>query len=327
MMVGVGNHESFYNFTSVNARYKMPQSTSLGSQQNFWFTFTYGNIQWVSISSEHDLSEGSPQITFLRNALVQANANRNNVPWIVLSIHKPVYCSVEGSPSFASKIESLLLEFDVDLTISGHMHAYERIHPVKNGEVTVFPQQQANLQSVLTSSDHCNQYCDLRGPVDVYHSLGFGPVHIMQGHAGAVQAERWTQPSPAWSAFRMANGLIPRNKSSSLSTENGDNKHLESKAILWNSAAEWMEAHDFVVDLSDSTPYTTDQLADLPMLYRSDIFNLDPNISLSFNYSHTFGFGYITAVNATHLHYQAIPNVDGLLNHDEFWIVKDRTLV
>lgn len=52
---------AFYNFTAVNARYKMPQTAALGTEENFWYTFNYGNIQWVSISSEHDLSEGSPQ--------------------------------------------------------------------------------------------------------------------------------------------------------------------------------------------------------------------------------------------------------------------------
>jgi len=30
----------------------------------------------------------------------------------------------------------------------------------------------------------------------------------MQGHAGAIQLERWITPTPAWSAKRIANGLI-----------------------------------------------------------------------------------------------------------------------
>lgn len=288
-MIGVGNHEAFYNFTAVSNRYKMPQTPALNTQENFWYTFTYGNIQWVSISSEHDLSEGSPQLIFLRDALTAAQNNRATVPWIILSIHKPIYCSVEGSPSFAGKIESLLLEFDVDLTIAGHMHAYERIHPVRGGEVSVYPVKQKMASTPLGGRE-----------VDVYYSKGLGPVHCMQGHAGGVQAERWTQPPPAWSAFRMADGIVPRNTSD-------------------NGLRSWFHEHGLgVVDLSDETTYTETQLHDLPLLNPID------DIVPGYNYSHTFGFGFITTVNATHLHYQAIPNVDGLRNHDEFWIVKER---
>lgn len=286
-MVGVGNHESFYNFTAFNARYKMPQTTALNTNQNFWYTFTYGNIQWVSISSEHDLSEGSPQNVFIRQALTQAQNNRANVPWIILTIHKPIYCSVEGSPSFASRVESLLLEFDVDLAITGHMHAYERIHPVNGGAVSVYPVKQ-KMNTLLKE-------------VDVYYSKGKGPVHVMQGHAGGFQAERWTQPPPAWSAYRMADGILPRN-----SSDNGLRK--------------WFHEHGLgELDLSDETSFTELQLRDLPLVPSID------DLKSSYNYSHTFGFGYITALNATHLHYQAIPNVDmpSLRNHDEFWIVKE----
>lgn len=115
-MVGVGNHEAFYNFTAVNARYKMPQTEALGTQENFWYTFAYGNIQWVAISSEHDLSEGSPQMNFIHAALTAANTNRANIPWIIVSIHKPLYCSAEGSPTqFASKLDAVMLQYDVDL--------------------------------------------------------------------------------------------------------------------------------------------------------------------------------------------------------------------
>ena len=152
--------------------------------------------------------------------------------------------------------EPLLLQYDVDLTITGHMHAYERIHPVANGEVTVNPV-------------HFHEF----SRVDVYYSIGKGPVHVMQGHAGGMQFERWISPIPAWSAYRMANGIV-------------------------------------MADTSSVDAYGLPK-ANLPEAY---------------NYSHTFGFGYITVHNASHLHYQAIPNVDGVKNHDEFWIVKERSL-
>lgn len=123
-MVGVGNHEQFYNWAAYMARYKMPMNTiqdsGYASEGNFWYAFTYGNVRWISISSEHPLDDGSPQRTFLEKSLASAVANRNLVPWIILSIHKPLYCSDSHSGDFyRTAIESLMLEHDVDLVISG----------------------------------------------------------------------------------------------------------------------------------------------------------------------------------------------------------------
>jgi predicted phosphohydrolase len=72
------------------------------------------------------LDEGSPQKTFLRLALDAATLNRAMVPWIVVTLHKPLYCSAMGTPSqYAGLLEDILIEYDVDLTITGHMHCYE----------------------------------------------------------------------------------------------------------------------------------------------------------------------------------------------------------
>lgn len=161
----------------------------------------------------------------------------------------------------------------------------------------VYPVKQHMHEAVADSAKKYSR-STLGEGVDVYYSQGKGPVHVMQGHAGAFQVERWMQPAPAWSAFRMANGFIPKNDSAE------------------DNAAHWLAAHDFVVDFTDETPLTYTQLKDLPM------FAPKPEIAVNYNYSHTFGFGFITAKNATHLHYIAIPNVDGLVNHDEFWVVK-----
>lgn len=291
-MVGDGNHERFYNWTAFTHRYKMPQNPALGSDGNFWYSFDYGNIHWVSISSEHDLAEGSPQRAFLVAALEAAVANRAVVPWIVLSLHKPLYCSAEGTPGgYAAKLESLVLRYDVDLVISGHMHAYERVHPVAGGEVTVWPVKGDSIGTRRT---------------DVYHSLGKGPVHIMQGHAGGMQFERWKQPQPSWSAIRMANGYIVRNRTSAEDTVKRD---AEGR-MLWNGE---------VVDLSDESAQTHGELRDLP-LQLPDIL---PDFE-RFNYTSTYGFGVISAANATHLHFQSVSDTDSKVHSDEFWVVKDR---
>jgi hypothetical protein len=283
-MVGNGNHERFYDWAAYTNRYKMPNNApELASNGNFWYTFSYGNIQWVQISSEHPLDAASEQYAFLQAALAKANANREVVPWIVLTIHKPLYCSVEGSPHFADELEAILLQYDVDLTITGHMHAYERIHPLKAGVVTTYPKRMGLDKKFI----------------DVYEdATGKGPVHIMQGHAGGMQAERFVQPKPDYSAFRMANGIIPPDRSRS-------------------SAQDWARQHNMQLDLSDASTMDYHAIEDLPLISAED-----RSLSVEYNYSHTYGFGLITAYNATHLHYEAVPDMDGEFNHDQFWLIK-----
>lgn len=46
-MVGVGNHDMFYDAVAYESRFRMPQSATLGSQGNMWYAFDYGNSHWV----------------------------------------------------------------------------------------------------------------------------------------------------------------------------------------------------------------------------------------------------------------------------------------
>jgi hypothetical protein len=307
-MVGNGNHERFYNWTAYTNRYHMPDNNpTLPSDGGFWYTFSYGNIQWISLSSEHDLDPSSPQYNFLKKALDAATANRANVPWIVLTIHKPFYCSVDGSGSpskYADALEDIMIEYDVDITLTGHMHAYERIHPVVKGEVSVFPAQ----EFVLSGSEEEKNFSIRK--VDKYYSTGHGPVHVMQGHAGGMQFERWTQPQPEWSAFRMADGIIPPNISADHSVRHEwEARHPGVTLDLFNDLNCFQEENAEMCKLYQDLPVFTQREHDLS-------FN-------GYNYSSTYGFGYIQAINSTHLYYEMIPNVEGVLNRDAFWIVKD----
>ena len=56
-MPGVGNHESYYNYTAYTSRYVLPRSYE--GQTNFWFSFDYGQLHIIYISSQHDFPKGS----------------------------------------------------------------------------------------------------------------------------------------------------------------------------------------------------------------------------------------------------------------------------
>jgi len=87
------------------------------------------------------------QYEWLQKDLQKAVDNRDNIPWIVMFGHRPMYCSnVDDLPDFTKDtntlrngvnnqlgMEQLLFDFKVDIYLSGHEHSYERSYPVYNG--------------------------------------------------------------------------------------------------------------------------------------------------------------------------------------------------
>jgi len=190
-LTGTGNHEQWYNFSSFRARYLMPHSP--GSNSNFWFSFRYGAVHVCSASSEHEYAPGSPQHTWLDADLAAARADPA-VHWIVFTLHRPFLSSDKsefgahqpGSRQLTA-LEPLLLQHRVDITLTGHLHAYERVHPCTNGTVVARPAV---------------------GPTgELQYTSPTAPLHLVIGSAGAFQEEAWTDPPPAWSAVHFSNEL------------------------------------------------------------------------------------------------------------------------
>jgi len=181
-MVTVGNHEEFFNFTSFNHRFIMP-GDSQGGRGNFWYSFDFGNVHLLSMSTEDDYSTGSVQYKFIEADLASARADPSIV-WIMVAGHRPYYSSDADEydshkPGCAllHYLEPLFIKYQVDMVLTGHMHCYERTYPVNNGTVHATPGQK-----VFTKPDW--------------------PIYMVQGTAGALIVEKWIDPQPAWSANR-----------------------------------------------------------------------------------------------------------------------------
>jgi hypothetical protein len=162
LMIGVGNHE--YDYTSTIDSFKDPSGVrtghgfmpvwgnfrddsggecgvatakrfampaSLGSNGVFWYSYDFGNVHTIMISSEHDLSaRDSLQYQWLEQDL--ARVDRAVTPWVIVETHRPLYnaeASWENNKvgiAMRREIEDLLVEYDVDLVLAGHYHAYFR---------------------------------------------------------------------------------------------------------------------------------------------------------------------------------------------------------
>jgi len=183
-MTAVGNHEHYFNFSSYNARFQMPSyAPASGGNGNFWYSVDHSYAHWTFMSTEHDYSPGSAQYQWIQQDLEKAAKNRQNVPWIFLVGHRPMYSSDKdeysshrpGAP-FATAIEPLLVKYAVDMYWSGHMHQYERTWPLINGTAITYDN---------------NKYMHPKRPA-----------YIVQGTAGALILEQWVEPQPQWSVVR-----------------------------------------------------------------------------------------------------------------------------
>ncbi|PWN47784.1 metallophosphoesterase [Violaceomyces palustris] len=184
-MVGPGNHEANCdnggyknytesicpmgqtNFTGYINRFNMPSAVS-GGQGNFWYSFDYGMTHYVIFDTETDLGLGlvgpdelgggandnegpfGATMNAQRDWLIKdlRSVNRKLTPWVVAAGHRPWYISAAAKnlcQPCQQSIEPILIEYGVDVVLHGHVHAYERTAPIRNG--TVDPNELNNPSS------------------------------------------------------------------------------------------------------------------------------------------------------------------------------------
>lgn len=103
----------------------------------FWYSFDVGTVHFTITSTEHDITEGSPQQRWLRHDL--ASVDRCTTPWLLVGLHRPMYVVYPHKDNrivgehLLQSLEPLLLQHRVDATVSGHVHSYARTCSVIDG--------------------------------------------------------------------------------------------------------------------------------------------------------------------------------------------------
>lgn len=177
------------NFTAYRKRWRFPSVESgAGEVENMWYSFDYGMFHFVQISTETDfpnaaegpgkwLSSGpfGDQMTWLRADLAKAEKNRANVPWIVVSGHRPMWFSTGNQNVDVQKaFLPLLHQYNIDFYFAGHEHTYERYYPIG--------------QDGKASQTH------YYNPKD--------PVYIVNGAGGNVEGHQIHKETPDYFAYR-----------------------------------------------------------------------------------------------------------------------------
>lgn len=126
-----GNHEGL----AVNylAQFAQPQSDD-PQQDELYFSMDYGPIHLVVLN---DTPRGGslealsgPELTWLREDLTRARANRARVPWIVAMHHKALFSASSHTDDddviyLRERWAPVYDEFGVDAVFSGHEHDFE----------------------------------------------------------------------------------------------------------------------------------------------------------------------------------------------------------
>jgi len=205
-MVGPGNHEIELDtkgrvYVAFEERYRMPAirgaeygevlipasinpqtglayccpSTfqSVYNYGNSFYSFDVGFTHVIYLNAYTRTDMNSAQYIWLEGDLREVN--RKVTPWIVVVSHCPWYNSNKAHHNetqtylMKQSMEPLFLKYRVNVVFTGHVHAYERSHPVYNDMIIVG-----------------------------------APVYIVIGDGGNLEGHATTyyEPAPVWSAYR-----------------------------------------------------------------------------------------------------------------------------
>jgi len=148
-MTAIGNHERDWPasgslFTGTDSggecgvayerRMKMPTD----KEDEPWYSFDFGPVHFLLLSTEHDFEEGSRQHAFVLADL--AAVDRAVTPWLIVGGHRPAYIDStnndepDGDLLVGRRLrrvyEGLFLEHGVDLYLGAHHHSYQRSCPL-----------------------------------------------------------------------------------------------------------------------------------------------------------------------------------------------------
>ena len=248
LLSAVGNHErvggnitregsatTLSAFAAYEARYPVPFDTPAGGSA-FWYSTNVGVVHMLFLSSEHSAGPGSAQATWAAADL--AAVDSTTTPWVVAVIHRPIYSAAllewaDHSPgSTLSKDFEPLFLGRVDLVLSGHIHSYDRTHPVHNGTVV--------------------------GPIPANSSVyvdAAAPLYVCAGTSGALPENVFVEPPPVWSAVRR-NGVFGYGRlEANAASMHGDDHVLNYTQLgLFGEAVDWFQVRKLPGALPRAAP-------------------------------------------------------------------------
>jgi len=111
---------------AIARRYHMPDN----GNGLFWYSYDYGMVHMIMISTEHNFSPNSTQYNWIEKDL--AMVDRKLTPWVFIGGHRAMYASQKIQSDYVVAenmqrlFEDLLYKYKVDIAFWAHYHSYER---------------------------------------------------------------------------------------------------------------------------------------------------------------------------------------------------------
>ncbi|KAI8111208.1 hypothetical protein M9434_004781 [Picochlorum sp. BPE23] len=104
---------------------------------NSFYSINAGPVHMIFLNNYVPYGKGSVMYRWLEKDL--QGVNPSQTPWIIVAFHTPWYSTYMGSykenAEMQHMMEPLFRQYNVDLVISGHVHAYDRSVPVFDNKV------------------------------------------------------------------------------------------------------------------------------------------------------------------------------------------------
>lgn len=129
-------------FAAFQTRFRFPSvaSGTDASVGNLYHSFNVGPAHVIMLCSYCPYEPDTPQYRWMVADLQKVD--RTLTPWVIAVMHSPWYNSNKAHHNEGEEVrmrasmERVFYESKVDLVLAGHVHAYERSHPVFEGHVT-----------------------------------------------------------------------------------------------------------------------------------------------------------------------------------------------
>jgi len=145
MYPAVGNHETWNDPSAMNF-FKYFSLPNDGTEHG-WYTFGYGNVQYICLDTEHLSTE---QDSWLSDQL-----ETSTYKWKVVYFHEPPYTDAGRdyhSDYVVANWVPLFHLYGVNIVFSGHTHAYERYYDAVSGTTYIVAGGGNNLFSRWSES-------------------------------------------------------------------------------------------------------------------------------------------------------------------------------
>jgi hypothetical protein len=187
MITAIGNHEHERPGEGGDPAIPLPEKLDetmnrFGLSEQY-YTYRYGNVFVLVMSTEIPYDEDSEQFDFVERSLSEASSDPD-VDWIIVMHHRLMYTSPSATTESSGLTETyhrLFEEHDVDLVLQGHVHSYERSVPIvyKVGEAD-FP---------IPTSTNGETYVDPEGQIFATVGTGGHSIHEFQGMNYYIQKQ------------------------------------------------------------------------------------------------------------------------------------------